>query len=118
MKPKTAQIATLLAFISAIDTSLAAVPGDHLNFVACPIMRDTDIVPCWLAEYDGETYFLGIQTDIGGWTPPQFSHKLLVEGRVTDLPRVCGGIVSSLPVRSSTAVVPEWRMASNYPILP
>ena len=24
------------------------------NFVACPIVRDTASVPCWLAEYEGE----------------------------------------------------------------
>ena len=34
------------------------------NFVACPMVRDTQTVPCFLAEYDGETYYLGIQQDI------------------------------------------------------
>ncbi len=73
---------------------LAAQTGDkHISFVACPIMQDTNTVPCWLAEYEGETYFLGIQTDASGWSPPWLGHKLLVEGTVTDNPRVCGGIV-------------------------
>jgi hypothetical protein len=26
-------------------------------------VRDTASVPCWLAEYDGEWYFLTLQTD-------------------------------------------------------
>jgi hypothetical protein len=34
------------------------------NFVACPIVRDTASVPCWLAEYEGELYFLTLQTDV------------------------------------------------------
>ena len=38
--------------------------GQQRNFVACPIVRDTKTVPCFLAEYEGETYYLGIQQDI------------------------------------------------------
>ena len=46
-------------------------------------MRDTKTVPCWLAEYDGELYYLGIQTDISAeFHPPYLGHKVLVEGRV------------------------------------
>ncbi len=49
---------------------------------ACPIVRDTRTVPCFLAEYDGETYFLGIQQDItADFHPPQLKHEVLVEGR-------------------------------------
>lgn len=63
------------------------------NFVACPIVRDTKTVPCFLAEYDGETYFLGIQQDItSDFHPPQLKHQVLVEGRIEEGPRVCGGI--------------------------
>ena len=67
--------------------------GQQRNFVACPIVRDTKTVPCFLAEYEGETYYLGIQQDItSDFHPPQLKHEVLVEGRVAPGPRVCGGI--------------------------
>ncbi len=68
------------------------LPADQRNFVTCPIIKDTKNVPCWLAEYDGELYFLGIQTDAGGWPPPYLGHKVLVEGKIVQGPRICGGI--------------------------
>jgi outer membrane protein OmpA-like peptidoglycan-associated protein len=70
----------------------AAPPADRRNFVACPVLQDTDTVPCWLAEYRGESYFLGIQTDSGGWGPPWLGHQVLVEGRLAGGPRICGGL--------------------------
>jgi len=67
--------------------------GQQRNFVSCPIVRDTKTVPCFLAEYEGETYYLGIQQDITSeFHPPQLKHEVLVEGRVAAGPRVCGGI--------------------------
>jgi len=70
--------------------------GQQRNFVACPIVRDTKTVPCFLAEYEGETYYLGIQQDItSDFHPPQLKHQVLVEGRVAPdprVPRICGGI--------------------------
>jgi len=64
------------------------------NFVSCPIVRDTASVPCWLAEYDGELYFLTLQTDVSApVTPPWLGHRVLVEGAVSAEPRICGGIV-------------------------
>src|SRR5580700_11522463 len=80
--------------------SPAAPPADRRNFVACPVLQDTDTVPCWLAEYRGELYFLGIQTDSGGWSPPWLGHQVLVEGRLAGGPRICGGIplTSDYPV--------------------
>jgi outer membrane protein OmpA-like peptidoglycan-associated protein len=63
------------------------------NFLACPIVRDTKTVPCFLAEYEGELYYLGIQQDITAeFHPPQLKHEVLVEGRVSEGPRICGGI--------------------------
>ena len=57
----------------------STVPADRRNFVACPILRDTKTAPCWLAEYKGETYYLG---GTGGVTddfhPPQLDHEMLV----------------------------------------
>jgi outer membrane protein OmpA-like peptidoglycan-associated protein len=79
-------------------------PADRRNFVACPIVRDTKSVPCWLAEYEGELYYLGQQGNLDSeFYPPQLSHQALVEGTVADGPRVCGGVpltpvaVSALP---------------------
>ena len=64
------------------------------NFVACPIVRDTASVPCWLAEYNGELYFLTLQTDVSApVNPPSLGHRVLVEGTVSTEPRICGGIV-------------------------
>lgn len=72
----------------------ASPPANHRNFIACPIVRDTSTVPCWLAEHEGETYFLTIQTDVSApVNPPWLGHKVLVEGTVSDEPRICGGIV-------------------------
>jgi len=64
------------------------------NFASCPIVQDTKTVPCWLSEYRGELYYLGIQTDISAeFHPPYLGHKVLVEGVVSNEPRICGGIV-------------------------
>jgi outer membrane protein OmpA-like peptidoglycan-associated protein len=80
------------AAIAVSAMSFAAPPANRRNFVACPVLQDTDTVPCWLAEYRGESYFLGIQTDSGGWGPPWLGHQILVEGRLEGGPRICGGI--------------------------
>src|SRR5579885_2519716 len=72
-------------------TTLAA--AQERNFIACPIVRDTKTVPCFLAEYQGELYYLGIQQDITAeFHPPQLKHEVLVEGRISEGPRICGGI--------------------------
>ena len=85
------------------------------NFVTCPVVRDTKTVPCFLAEYDGETYFLAVQQDIQAEIyPPQLLHEVLVEGTVAPGPRVCGGIALK-PVKLS--VLPEVNPACNT-ILP
>jgi outer membrane protein OmpA-like peptidoglycan-associated protein len=71
----------------------AIAVGQQRSFVACPIVRDTKTVPCFLAEYDGELYYLGIQQDItADFHPPQLKHQALVEGQVVPGPRICGGI--------------------------
>jgi hypothetical protein len=75
--------------------------GKELRFVSCPIMRATDH-PCWVTEYEGELYFLGVQAGgVSNFIAPQLNHKVLVEGVVADKPRICGGIVLE-PVRTST----------------
>ena len=92
-------------------TALSAALAQQKNFVACPIVRDTSTVPCFLAEYEGETYFLGIQQDItSDFHPPQLKHEVLVEGQVAAGPRVCGGI----PLKSlAISVLKEVNLACN-----
>jgi hypothetical protein len=106
-----------LAALVAWPTTQAIVDADEQrrNFVACPIVRDTTSVPCWLAEYEGETYFLTLQTDVSApVTPPWLGHRVLVEGTVSAEPRICGGVVLK-PVRLS--VLPG-RDASCGTMLP
>ena len=103
-----------IACLMAGSTVLRGADG-RLNFVSCPIVRDTSTVPCWLAEYNGELYFLTIQSDVSApVTPPWLGHRVLVEGTVSDAPRICGGVVLN-PVRLS--VLPE-RDASCNTMLP
>jgi hypothetical protein len=85
----------------------AAPPADVRNFIACPVVRDTASVPCWLAEYDGELYFLTLQADVSApVNPPWLGHRVLVEGRRSDKPRICGGIVLE-PVKLSVIAEPD-----------
>lgn len=80
--------ACLVCFVAATIAG-----AQERNFVACPIVRDTKTVPCYLAEYEGKLYFLGIQQDItAAFHPPQLKHQVVVEGRVSEGPPVCGGI--------------------------
>ena len=86
-------------------------PANRRNFVACPIVRDTKTLPCWLAEYEGELYFLGLQgSSASEFYPPQLNHEVVVEGTVTDEPRICGGIPLK-PVKIS--VLPELNRGCN-----
>src|SRR5262245_22783583 len=86
-------------------------PANRRNFIACPIVRDTRTLPCWLAEYEGEVYFLGLQgSSASEFYPPQLNHEVLVEGTVTTEPRICGGIPLK-PVRIS--VIAELNRACN-----
>jgi hypothetical protein len=105
--------ATLVALPICADDAAA----ERRNFVSCPIVRDTQSVPCWLAEYDGELYFLTLQTDVSSpVTPPWLGHRVLVEGTVAnDRPRICGGVVLEPVVLS---VLPELDAACNTPVLP
>jgi hypothetical protein len=90
----------------------AAPPESQRNFVSCPIVRDTQSVPCWLAEYEGELYFLTLQTDVSApVNPPWLGHRVLVEGTVAaDRPRICGGVVLE-PVTLS--VLPQLDPSCN-----
>jgi outer membrane protein OmpA-like peptidoglycan-associated protein len=81
-----------------------SVLGQQRSFVSCPIVRDTKTIPCYLAEYDGETYYLGTGN------PPQLKHEVLVEGTVAPGPKVCGGIPLQ-PV--AVSVLKEVNLACN-----
>ena len=94
---------------------VAPVYAQNLSFVTCPIVRDTKTVPCWLAEYNGEIYYLGNQGGVAqDFYPPQLNHEVLVEGTIAEGPRVCGGV----PLRPvKTSVFLEINRACNT-ILP
>ena len=98
-----------------IAKSAPRPPPERRNFVACPVVRDTQEVPCWLAEYKGELYYLGIQNDISApFHPPQLKHRALVEAVVANGPRICGGI----PLKpAAVSVLPELDPSCNK-ILP
>ena len=104
----TARLSAAIACLTfAAAAGAATPPANHRNFISCPIVRDTPTVPCWLAEYGGELYYLGIQTDVSAeFHPPLLGHKVLVEGTVKDGPRICGGIVLE-PVRLSIVAEPD-----------
>ena len=90
--------AMLAGWLAAVSIATAQQP---MNFVSCPIVRDTASVPCWLAEHEGELYFLTLQTDVSApVTPPWLGHRVLVEGTVSAEPNICGGKVLK-PVRLS-----------------
>lgn len=98
--------------LSMSPTAFAAAPApQRLSFVACPMVRDTRTVPCWLAEYRGELYFLTLQTDVSApVNPPWLGHRVLVEGVISDGPRICGGRVLE-PLALS--VLPELDASCN-----
>jgi hypothetical protein len=89
-------IACAALLVGSAGSWAASPPANHRNFVACPIVRDTSTVPCWLAEDKGETYFLTIQTDVSApVTPPWLGHRVLVEGVVSNEPRICASVAAS-----------------------
>ena len=99
---------TLAAAACATFAGNAASAAERspLPFVACPIVQDTPSVPCWITNYQGETYYLGIQSDVSApFNPPSLGPKVLVEGSVKkDAPRICGGLVVE-PV--TVSIMPE-----------
>ena len=110
MKNRTLLIVILIACsvrAQAQQAQQSQKPGERKNFLSCPVVQDTKTVPCWLSEYRGELYYLGIQTDISAdFHPPYLGHKVLVEGVVSDEPRICGGVVLK-PVVVSPILEPD-----------
>jgi hypothetical protein len=94
MNSHRARIVLAAAVLTAFAVEGAAQQGQRKNFASCPVVQDTKTVPCWLSEYRGELFYLGIQTDISAqFHPPYLGHKVLVEGVISDEPRICGGVV-------------------------
>src|SRR5688572_11658214 len=94
MNSHLARILLAAAIVTAFADHGDAQQGQRKNFASCPVVQDTKTVPCWLSEYRGELFYLGIQTDISAqFHPPFLGHKVLVEGVISDEPRICGGIV-------------------------
>jgi hypothetical protein len=65
-------------------------------FVACPVFRNVhEMRGCWLTLYKDDWYYLGSPGGVGdsGSLPPQLKHQALIEGVVSDAPRICGGLV-------------------------
>lgn len=105
----------IVALLTAFTGQGFAQQEQRKNFASCPVVQDTKTVPCWLSEYQGELYYLGIQTDSSAeFHPPYLGHKVLVEGVISNEPRICGGIVLK-PVVVSPLPEPD---ASCNTILP
>ena len=82
---------TAVALCLAGEAAAQVKPGDAVAFIACPIAQDTgpDTDLCFFAEHRGERILLLNPPDTGG---PELKHKVLVEGVVTDAPRLCGAL--------------------------
>jgi hypothetical protein len=96
MQKGPATFLLLATAVTAAAGALAEVPASERNFVACPMVLDTPDIPCWVADFEGERYFLAVQTgrSVGVTFVPQLKHEVLVEGTAhPEEPRVCGGIV-------------------------
>lgn len=102
----------LLLFLGA--SAHAGTSVKPLSFVACPIVQDTQTVPCWLADYEGERYYLTIQIDAAApLYPPSLGHRALIEGTPTE-ERICGGkVLKDIKI----SVLPE-RDANCNTLLP
>lgn len=97
-----------LACISLIAAAAGQAKEQHLAFVSCPIVQDTPTVPCWLVRNGGETFYMGIQSDVSAdFNPPSLGHKVLVEGVVTGR-KVCGArVIEPIRISIMPALSPE-----------
>ena len=107
--------ATWVMGIAVPASAAPPEPGERISFVSCPIVRDTRTVPCWLAGYKGQHWFLTLQTDVSApVNPPWLGHRVLVEGVVSHKADICGGRVIE-PVTLS--VLPELDASCAYQII-
>ena len=90
----------------------AARRANRRNFVACPIVRDTATLPCWLAEYDGELYYLGTQgSSVVGVLSAAARARGAGRGHGRRRARACAAACRSR--RSTVSVMPEINPACN-----
>ena len=91
------KLSRLLCLVLSPALAAAAPPaGERISFVSCPIVRDTRSVPCWLSEYQGDLYYLTIQSDVSAAVqPPLLGHQVLVEGVVSAAAPICRRTPSS-----------------------
>lgn len=101
-----------------LDSSTKNMPGKRINFVACPIMMDSLPTPLWLTEYEGERYFLRAQQNSSGTVRhPQLLHKVLVQGIISNEPRIGGGVVLN-PVKVSVVKEIDQNCTKMLPAQP
>jgi hypothetical protein len=95
----------LLAAVSAVAERV----GDIVSFVTCPIAQDRgpEADLCFFVEHRGERWSL--QTQAFDSTGPMLRHKILVEGRIVEGPRECGG----LRMEGMTSALPEIALECN-----
>jgi hypothetical protein len=96
LRPRRICVIAVAALSCAASAAAQISIGAARNFVVCPELMQTQDAPCWVAEYKGERYYLTVQTGRGGGVEtfaPDLGHKALVEGVISDEPRICGGIV-------------------------
>jgi outer membrane protein OmpA-like peptidoglycan-associated protein len=102
--------ATALVALFAATSAMAETAAQTRIFVGCPVLRNTTL-PCWMGISGGELYYLGPQGDLGAdFYPPEFEHKMLVEGTISSEAKICGGVVLK-PVKVS--VLPDVDEACN-----
>src|SRR5690606_41990394 len=94
-------LTTLLILAAPLACADQAVkpPPTQRNFIACPMVMETEPVPCFVAEYEGERYFLAVQSARGGspgearTIPPPLLPTALAEAAISDAPRLSVGSV-------------------------
>jgi outer membrane protein OmpA-like peptidoglycan-associated protein len=110
--------------LAALVGSEATAQEAEIRFIACPVFRDVDAgrkSGCWLADdaQSGERYDVGLAP-----TKPDWNHEVLVEGKLSNKPDVCGGKVLD-PVRVSVLsggctrhILPAENMQGRAFVLP
>ena len=111
---RAAALALALGSLGTAHAAETAAAGQRVVFVSCPMIRNT-YVPCWLGQDRGQLYYIGPQGDLQAeFYPPQFGHRMLVEGQLADGPDVCG----AKPLKNVKAsVLPDLDPSCNV-ILP
>lgn len=101
--------AVAIGLLAAASSMAEMRVGDTVSFVTCPIAQDRgpEADLCFFVEYRGERWSL--QTQAFDSTGPMLRHKMLVEGRIVEGPRECGG----LRLEGMTSALPEITLECN-----